>query len=273
MAFSNEQHRRRYAENAKHREQKLAANRAYRAQHRERLNALWRDKWRSDAAYREQHARARLGKIYGLSAEQHRQLLDEQDGVCAICRQSSRRALCVDHCHATQRVRGLLCDKCNTALGLLDEDVGRMLAAVAYLDRARGSATAAAPRRLRSGGVALSPAAVLQNDRRRRGVGDRDVIVAVHLRHLPGQRAAHRHPVEELDALRARELDPVMDRVARERLRIVHDLVQAKLIELLVDESGPLAVELVRQPAGADDHDAQILLVGFRARGRWSGRA
>lgn len=142
VAFSNEQHRRRYAENAKHREQKLAANRAYRAQHRERLNALWRDKWRSDAAYREQHARARLGKIYGLSAEQHRQLLDEQDGVCAICRQSSRRALCVDHCHATQRVRGLLCDKCNTALGLLDEDVGRMLAAVAYLDRARGSAAA-----------------------------------------------------------------------------------------------------------------------------------
>lgn len=142
VAFSNEQHRRRYAENAKHREQKLAANRAYRAQHRERLNALWRDKWRSDAAYREQHARARLGKIYGLSAEQHRRLLDEQDGVCAICRQSSRRALCVDHCHATQRVRGLLCDKCNTALGLLDEDVGRMLAAVAYLDRASGAPTA-----------------------------------------------------------------------------------------------------------------------------------
>jgi hypothetical protein len=138
VAFSNEQHKRRYAENAKHREQKLAANRAYRAQHRERLNALWRDKWRSDAAYRKQHARARLGKIYGLSAERHRQLLDEQDGVCAICRQSSRRALCVDHRHATQRV----CDKCNTALGLLDEDVGRMLAAVADLERASGAPTA-----------------------------------------------------------------------------------------------------------------------------------
>ena len=144
VAFSNEQHRRRYAEDRKHREEKLAANRAYRAQHRERLNALWRDKWRSDAAYREQHARARLGKIYGLSAEQHRQLLDEQDGVCAICRQSSRRALCVDHCHATQRVRGLLCDKCNTALGLLGDDVRRLLAAVAYLIRVGVSPEASA---------------------------------------------------------------------------------------------------------------------------------
>jgi hypothetical protein len=83
-------------------------------------------------------------------------------------------------------------------------------------------------------------ASVLQDDRRRGGVGNRDVVVAVHLRDPPGQRAAHRHPIEELHPLRPRLLDPVMDGVAGKRLRIVHDLVQAKLIELLVDESGPL---------------------------------
>lgn len=137
VAFSNEQHRRRYAEDRKHREEKLAASRAYRAEHRDRLNTERRDKWRSDAALRERHGGARLSRNYGLSREQHRVLLDEQNGVCAVCKLPSRRALCVDHCHATRQVRGLLCDKCNTALGLLGDDSARMRAAGAYVDRAR----------------------------------------------------------------------------------------------------------------------------------------
>jgi len=137
VAFSNEQHRKRYAEDSKHRERKLASNRAYRAEHQERLNALWRDNWQSSAACRERHAGTRRKTIYGLSAEHHRRLVEQQNGVCAICKRPSRRALCVDHCHATRVVRGLLCDKCNTALGLLGDDAGRVLAAVAYLDRIR----------------------------------------------------------------------------------------------------------------------------------------
>jgi len=139
VAFSNEQHRRRYAEDRKHREEKLAANRAYRAAHRDRLNAERRDKWRSDAALRARHGAARLDRNYGLSREQHRRLLEAQNGVCAVCKLPSRRALCVDHCHATRLVRGLLCDKCNTALGLLGDDSTRMRAAGAYVDRARGA--------------------------------------------------------------------------------------------------------------------------------------
>ena len=137
VAFSNEQHRRRYAENRKHREDNLAASRAYRALHRDRLNAERRDKWRSDAALRERHGGARLSRDYGLSRDEHRALLAEQNGVCAVCKLPSRRALCVDHCHATGEVRGLLCDKCNTALGLLGDDSARMRAAGAYVDRAR----------------------------------------------------------------------------------------------------------------------------------------
>jgi Recombination endonuclease VII len=72
------------------------------------------------------------------AAEEHRRLLDAQNGVCAVCKLPSRRTLCVDHCHATRQVRGLLCDKCNTALGLLGDDSKRMRAAAAYVDRARG---------------------------------------------------------------------------------------------------------------------------------------
>jgi Recombination endonuclease VII len=137
VAFTNAQHRRRYAEDAKHRERKLAASRVYGAEHRDRLNAARRDKWQSDAEFRARHTSAQLVRNYGLTREQHRRLVEAQNGVCAICKQSSRRALCVDHCHATRQVRGLLCDKCNTALGLFDDDARRMLAAVAYLDRVR----------------------------------------------------------------------------------------------------------------------------------------
>jgi hypothetical protein len=97
VAFTNEQHRKRYAEDPQHREHKLAANRLYRAEHRERLNMQWRE--RSNAAYRERHALTRIGRIYALSEEQYRRLLKEQKGVCAICRRPPRRrALCVDHC-------------------------------------------------------------------------------------------------------------------------------------------------------------------------------
>jgi hypothetical protein len=141
LAFTNEQHRRRYAEDPEHRARKLAAGRAYRAERREQLNALWREKWKSNPGFRERW-RARRRRAYGLVAQDYERMLREQNGVCAICGRKSRRELCVDHCHATQRVRGLLCDKCNTALGLLGDDADRMRAAGAYVDRARGGAGA-----------------------------------------------------------------------------------------------------------------------------------
>jgi hypothetical protein len=138
VAFTNEQHRKRYAEDPQHREHKLAANRVYRMEHRERLNVQWRERWRADAGYRERHALTRIARIYGLSAAQYRRLLKAQKGVCAICkRPPRRRALCVDHCPVTKQVRRLLCDNCNTGLGLFGDDPVRLRAAAAYLVRAR----------------------------------------------------------------------------------------------------------------------------------------
>jgi hypothetical protein len=154
VAFTNEQHRKRYAEDAKHREKKLADNRVYRVEHRERLNALWLERWRSDASYRERHALARLARVYGLSSARYLRMVEQQNGVCRICKGPSRRRLCVDHCDVTQQVRGLLCDKCNTTIGLLGHDPKRLRAAAAYLERARRRS--AAPRRGRSGGHALA---------------------------------------------------------------------------------------------------------------------
>src|SRR5262245_12914083 len=74
-----------------------------------------------------------LKRRYGLSAAEYEALLAEQGGACAICRKRSEERLCVDHCHLTGTIRGLLCRKCNTALGYLKDDQASLVAALAYL--------------------------------------------------------------------------------------------------------------------------------------------
>lgn len=78
---------------------------------------------------------ARWIKRYGLSAEQYYKMLAEQKEVCKICGQkcSTKQTLCVDHCHKTGKIRGLLCVKCNTSLGMLNDDVSLFYKAVEYL--------------------------------------------------------------------------------------------------------------------------------------------
>lgn len=61
-------------------------------------------------------------KTYGISSEQYDEMLKNQQGKCAICQQESNRKLCIDHNHETDEVRGLLCYKCNSILGLLNDD-------------------------------------------------------------------------------------------------------------------------------------------------------
>ena len=60
-------------------------------------------------------------------------LLERQGGVCAICAKPSKKTLCVDHCHSTGTIRGLLCRKCNLGLGCLADDQAALIAALAYL--------------------------------------------------------------------------------------------------------------------------------------------
>lgn len=67
--------------------------------------------------------RARLlWKWYKITPAQYAALLEAQNGVCAICRKPSRngRQLSVDHCHATEVVRALLCHTCNFAVGFFE---------------------------------------------------------------------------------------------------------------------------------------------------------
>lgn len=77
--------------------------------------------------------------VHGIEPELYERMFVEQDNVCAICRQKcvSRRRLSVDHCHDTGAIRGLLCAKCNRAIGLLGDDPALLDAAAAYLRKTR----------------------------------------------------------------------------------------------------------------------------------------
>lgn len=75
-------------------------------------------------------------KLYGVSTAMIEGLVSTQGGVCAICRRAEPD--CVDHCHATGRIRGMLCKACNAGLGLLRDDPALMRAAAEYLVK-RGS--------------------------------------------------------------------------------------------------------------------------------------
>lgn len=77
-----------------------------------------------------------LRRKYHLTKEAHAQMLVSQGGVCAICGgvNSTSKALGVDHSHATDAVRGLLCDSCNQGLGRFRDDPTRLRSAAAYLE-------------------------------------------------------------------------------------------------------------------------------------------
>lgn len=70
----------------------------------------------------------------------------EQGERCAICRADQAevyKGLHVDHCHRTGAFRGLLCSRCNTGLGMFQDDADRLLAAAAYIEVAQAVARCA----------------------------------------------------------------------------------------------------------------------------------
>jgi hypothetical protein len=75
-------------------------------------------------------------KVYGISMADYEAMFERQGGACAICKRTGV-TLCVDHCHLTGEVRGLLCSQCNSAIGFCSDDPAVLLAAAEYLQAAR----------------------------------------------------------------------------------------------------------------------------------------
>jgi hypothetical protein len=128
---------------------KIAANGAeWHAKNRERQLLRARENYRKNKAdrlakakaYRESHPEmyreAHRKRTYGLSPEQQRAVISACNARCAICGGTgTKRGLFFDHDHSTGKVRGVLCEACNTAIGRMKDDPLRLRAAADYVER------------------------------------------------------------------------------------------------------------------------------------------
>jgi hypothetical protein len=96
---------------------------------------------RCKSCHQKMNRHLKLKREFGLTLAEYDILLENQKGVCAICGMAETRQvrhqkiyhLAVDHDHATGKLRGLLCSRCNKLLGALNDDIGICKAIIAYL--------------------------------------------------------------------------------------------------------------------------------------------
>jgi hypothetical protein len=114
---------------ALHREKIIASHKKYREDYKEILIERRRkhyaeNKNKADSKYKKSHA-AR----FGLSLEEYNKIIDKGCEICGL----RFGKLCVDHNHVTNKIRGCLCSQCNSAIGLMKEDIDALLSAIKYL--------------------------------------------------------------------------------------------------------------------------------------------
>lgn len=82
-----------------------------------------------------------LKRFYGITLDEYNALLGTQGGLCAGCgsegSQGKRKGLFVDHDHETGGIRGLLCNNCNAALGLLGDSLETLRRLTAYVESSK----------------------------------------------------------------------------------------------------------------------------------------
>lgn len=121
---------------------KKERNAIYYQENKAVLNEKQKAKRRANPGVRKgEHFRYGLKARYGLTVEAYEQMFTEQKGLCAICGQPETvrqpsgelRNLAVDHCHTTNKVRGLLCFACNTMIGMAKDRIEVLEQAIYYL--------------------------------------------------------------------------------------------------------------------------------------------
>lgn len=128
-----------YARTPEQREKRRLYLIQWREKNRDQYNAKKAAEHRK--RYRERTKESRhdehLRRTYGINREQWLEMLASQNGKCMICDSDTQRgskSWHVDHCHATGKVRGLLCNMCNPRLGWYETYAKKI---VEYLEKTR----------------------------------------------------------------------------------------------------------------------------------------
>lgn len=104
---------------------RLKRNREWKKQNPERVKL---NRWKNNL------------RVYGLTIEEYEAIKEEQNGLCAICKnppsgKGPYGKLHVDHNHTTGEIRGLLCSPCNKAIGIFKENINYLESAIKYLEK------------------------------------------------------------------------------------------------------------------------------------------
>lgn len=85
-----------------------------------------------DASRQEEKRNYHMQRKYGITFSQYSNLVEKQNSKCLICKELTEK-LVVDHCHETNKVRGLLCDSCNRGLADFKDNIEFLKNAIEYL--------------------------------------------------------------------------------------------------------------------------------------------
>jgi hypothetical protein len=77
--------------------------------------------------------RAQIKKAWGMTVEEYKAFLASHGNRCGVCQSTEK--LGIDHDHETGRKRGVLCKRCNMALGYIKDDIRKAYGLVDYISK------------------------------------------------------------------------------------------------------------------------------------------
>ena len=140
MPYADKEKQRAYHREYQQRPKRKAYKKQWDVDNRERLAEYQKRLRQADPKkYRTYFRNHYLVKTYGITQDQYEAMYKQQGGVCAICGglpdivKHGITRLAVDHDHATGKVRGLLCNNCNSGMGIIGDTIEHLERALAYL--------------------------------------------------------------------------------------------------------------------------------------------